>query len=94
MIGILQAKGGAGFQDLDDQVFVPIGVVQKYFVGGDTVRTIGVSVTDPDGMTAASAEITALLRDRHELAAGRHRRLQRLQPDPAARGGVVDQRDA
>jgi putative ABC transport system permease protein len=69
VIGILQAKGGTGFQDLDDQVYVPIGIVQKYFVGGDTVRTIGVSVADPEGMTAASAEITALLRDRHELAA-------------------------
>ena len=69
VIGILQAKGGTGFQDPDDQVIVPIGVVQKYFVGGDTVRTIGVSVADADGMTAASAEITALLRDRHELAA-------------------------
>ena len=69
VIGILQAKGGTGFQDPDDQVIVPIGVVQKYFVGGDTVRTIGVSVADPAGMTAASAAITALLRDRHELAA-------------------------
>ncbi len=69
VIGILQAKGGSGFANPDDQVFVPIGVVQKHFVGGDSVRTIGVSVTDPDQMTAASAEITALLRDRHELAA-------------------------
>ena len=69
VIGILQAKGGTGFADLDDQVYVPIGVVQKYFEGGDTVRTIGVTVADPDGMTAASADITALLRDRHELAA-------------------------
>ena len=55
VIGILQPKGGTGFQDPDDQVLVPIGVVQKYFVGGDTVRTIGVSVTDPDQMTNASA---------------------------------------
>jgi putative ABC transport system permease protein len=68
VIGILQPKGGTGFQDPDDQVIVPIGVVQKYFVGGDSVRTIGVSVTDPAQMTAASAEITALLRGRHELA--------------------------
>ena len=45
MIGILQAKGGTGFQDPDDQVIVPIGAVQKYFVGGDTVRTIGVSAS-------------------------------------------------
>jgi putative ABC transport system permease protein len=69
VIGILQPKGGTGFQDPDDQVIVPIGVVQKYFVGGDSVRTIGVSVSDPDQMTAASADITALLRDRHDLAA-------------------------
>ncbi len=69
VIGILQAKGGSGFQDPDDQVMVPVGVVQKYFVGGDTVRTIGVSVAQADQMTATNAEITALLRDRHELAA-------------------------
>ena len=69
VIGILQPKGGTGFQDPDDQVIVPIGVVQKYFVGGDTVRTIGVSVSNPDQMTAASAAITTLLRDRHDLSA-------------------------
>jgi putative ABC transport system permease protein len=69
VIGILQAKGGTGFQDPDDQVIVPISVVQKYFVGGDSVRTIGVSVSDPAQMTAAQTAITALLRDRHDLAA-------------------------
>jgi putative ABC transport system permease protein len=69
VIGILQPKGGTGFQNPDDQVLVPIGAVQKYFVGGDTVRTIGVSVSDPAQMTAVSAELTTLLRDRHQLAA-------------------------
>jgi putative ABC transport system permease protein len=69
VIGILQPKGGSGFQDPDDQVMVPIGVVQKYFVGGDSVRTIGVSVRDAEDMTATSAEITALLTQRHELSA-------------------------
>jgi putative ABC transport system permease protein len=69
VIGILQAKGGSGFQDPDDQVMVPVGAVQKYFVGGDTVRTIGVSVARADQMTATKTELTALLRDRHDLAA-------------------------
>jgi putative ABC transport system permease protein len=69
VIGILQAKGGSGFQDPDDQVMVPVGAVQKYFVGGDNVRTIGVSVAQADQMTVTSAEITALLRERHGLAA-------------------------
>ena len=69
VIGILQPKGGAGFQDPDDQILVPLAAVHKYFVAGDTVRTIGVSVASPDQMTDVTNAITALLRNRHELAA-------------------------
>jgi putative ABC transport system permease protein len=69
VIGILQPKGGSGFQDPDDQVMVPVGTVQKHFVGGDSVRTIGVSVVAGGDMDAASGEITALLRKRHEIGA-------------------------
>ena len=93
LIGILQPKGGSGFQDPDDQVLVPIGIVPKYFVGGDSVRTIGVSVADEaaDGRGAG----------------GDHRRPARratsspptdeddfsdLRPGPAARDRLVDQR--
>jgi putative ABC transport system permease protein len=69
VIGILQPKGGTGFQNPDDQVLVPLAAVSKYFVAGDAVRTIGVSVTSGDQMTAATTAITTLLRDRHRLAA-------------------------
>ena len=69
LVGILQRKGGTGGADPDDQVLVPVNVVQKYFVGGDDVRSIGVSVADAAEMDAANAEITALLRERHELGA-------------------------
>jgi putative ABC transport system permease protein len=69
VIGILQPKGGSGFQNPDDQVLVPLAAVSKYFVSGDSIRTIGVSVATDDQMTEATNAITALLRDRHELAA-------------------------
>ena len=69
VIGILQSKGGTGFQNPDDQVMVPVGVVQQYFVGGKSVRSIGVSVAKADEMTTASAAITALLTERHGLSA-------------------------
>ena len=68
VIGILQAKGGTGFEDPDDQVMVPVGTVQKYFIGGDTVRSIGVSVATADEMDATSAEIRTLLTERHDLS--------------------------
>ena len=69
LIGILQPKGGSGFADPDDLVLVPVATVQKHFVGGDSVRSIGVSVAAAADMDATNAEITALLRERHELAA-------------------------
>jgi putative ABC transport system permease protein len=69
VIGILQPKGGSGFQNPDDQVLVPLAAVSKYFVAGDAIRTIGVSVVSDDRMTEVTNAITALLRDRHELAA-------------------------
>jgi putative ABC transport system permease protein len=68
VIGILQPKGGTGFQDPDDQVMIPVGVAQKYFVGGDSLRTIGVSVASVDEMDAATTEITTVLREEHGLA--------------------------
>jgi putative ABC transport system permease protein len=69
VIGITQPKGGSGFADPDDQVMVPVGVVRKYFVAGDTVRTVGVSVASVDQMSTVNASIEALLRQRHDLAA-------------------------
>ncbi|HEU4572967.1 MAG TPA: ABC transporter permease [Candidatus Limnocylindrales bacterium] len=69
VIGILQPKGGAGFNNPDDQVLVPLAAVSKYFVAGDTVRTIGVSVASDDRMTEVTDAITALLRNRHDLGA-------------------------
>jgi putative ABC transport system permease protein len=69
VIGILQPKGGSGFQNPDDEILVPLAAVSKYFVSGDAIRTIGVSVATSDQMTEATNAITALLRDRHQLAA-------------------------
>ena len=70
VIGILQPKGGSGFNDPDNEVLVPLGAVQKYFVGGDSVRTIGVSVADGADMTTVQSAITQLLEQRHGIASG------------------------
>jgi putative ABC transport system permease protein len=69
VIGILQPKGGSGFEDPDNQILVPVAAVQKYFIGGDSVRSIGVSVAAGADMDTTNARITAQLRERHDLAA-------------------------
>jgi putative ABC transport system permease protein len=68
VIGILQPKGGSGFQNPDDQVLIPLTTARHYFIGGNSIRSLGVSVTIADQMSYASAEIEAELRSRHGLA--------------------------
>ncbi len=72
VVGILQAKGGSSFQSGDDQVLIPVSTLKRYFTGSssDGVRSIGVSVANPDQMEAVKSEITALLEQRHGIAAG------------------------
>jgi putative ABC transport system permease protein len=70
VVGIMQPKGGLGFQNPDDEVLIPVTTARDLFVGTDSVRTIGVSVASAQQMDAATAEITALLDQRHGIGAG------------------------
>jgi putative ABC transport system permease protein len=65
VVGILQAKGSSGPFSQDDQVLIPIKTAQRYFVSGDTVRSIAVSVSSSAATSVASGRITALLEQRH-----------------------------
>ena len=70
VVGIMQPKGGAGFQSPDDEVLIPVTTARDLFVGTDSVRTIGVSVTTAKQMDTATAELTTLLDQRHGIGAG------------------------
>ncbi len=65
LVGIMQPKGSSGPFSQDDQVLVPITTAQRYFVSGDKVRSIGVSVASADEIATAKALITATLEQRH-----------------------------
>jgi putative ABC transport system permease protein len=69
VVGIMQPKGGAGFQSPDDEVLIPVTTARDLFVGSDSVRTIGVSVTTARQMDTATAELTTLLDQRHGIGA-------------------------
>jgi putative ABC transport system permease protein len=70
VVGILQAKGGASFQNGDDQVLIPVSTLKRYFTGtaSSGVRSIGVSVATAGQMETVKADITALLEQRHNIA--------------------------
>ena len=68
VVGVTQPKGGSGFTNPDDSVFTPITAVQSRFTGASSLRTIGVSLSDPSQLALVESEISALLRFRHDLA--------------------------
>jgi putative ABC transport system permease protein len=70
VVGILQPKGGSGFLNQDDKILVPVGAVRDHFVGGDSVRSIGVSVADADQIDLVKALTTTTLEARHGIASG------------------------
>jgi putative ABC transport system permease protein len=70
LVGILEAKGTSGAASNDHIVLVPITAVQHYFDDTDSVRSIAISVATPERMDAVKDAATALLRDRHGIAAG------------------------
>jgi len=71
VIGVLQSKGGTGFFNQDDQIFVPLSTAQLRLVGrtnyrgADVVNTIDVQVDQPNDVTTVTQEITQELTLRH-----------------------------
>ncbi len=70
IIGVTKSKGGSGFSNNDDVIYVPMSTAQLFLLGDSTyVTTISISATDSTNMTQVQADTTALLLERHKLSA-------------------------
>jgi len=73
VIGVLPSKGGSEFGDSDNRVLVPLTVAQTRLFpsrsrsGKPLVSMIMVTAASEDRMDAASEQIAAILRDRHNI---------------------------
>lgn len=68
IIGVTKAKGGTGFQNQDDVIFIPVKSAQRYLSGDQYLTTIAVQASSPDAMAQVQTDITALLLDRHRIS--------------------------
>lgn len=68
VIGVTVAKGGTGFSNPDDAIYVPISTAQRYLAGDKYVGSISVQAIDQQSMTAVQEQITNLLLDRHKIS--------------------------
>ncbi len=68
IIGTTVSKGGAGFNNQDDIIYIPLSTAQKVLFGSTSLSTISVEAKSEQVMTAAEDEIGYLLLDRHKIA--------------------------
>ena len=67
IIGVTTSKGGSGFQNQDDIVFIPLTTAQKIVFGADNLTSISIEAKNEKVMVAAQDEVGYLLLARHKL---------------------------
>jgi putative ABC transport system permease protein len=67
VIGVTAPKGTNGVTDEDDIAFAPITAVQDTLTGYGAVNSITVQAKSQSGLTAAQAEVTTILEERHHI---------------------------
>lgn len=73
VIGVLEPKGGSGFQNEDDQILIPLTTAQVRLIPRtprDRIDLLMVQAISPDAVPQASLEAAQILRTRHRTAVG------------------------
>lgn len=68
IIGMTVSKGGTGFGNQDNIMYIPLTTAQKQIFGVDYLSAISLQATSADVMTQAQNEVGYLLLARHKLS--------------------------
>jgi len=67
VIGITLSKGGSGFSNADDVIYIPYTTAQRYISGNKYLSEIDISAQSSDVSTQVQTDITTLLTERHNI---------------------------
>ena len=67
VIGMTMEKGGSGFSNQDDMIFIPLTTAQKFLSGSDYLSSIYIGVESQEVMTEVQESVTFLLLERHNI---------------------------
>lgn len=76
VIGVLESKGGTGFTNQDDQVFIPLSTALYRLVGGmqfrgsSVISQITVKASSANAVDQVVTDVTLTMRERHETVEG------------------------
>lgn len=67
VIGVATSKGGTGFGNVDDRIYIPLQTAQQYLTGNQYVSTIAITTVNQEDMKALQEQITTVLLERHRI---------------------------
>lgn len=67
IIGLTKSKGGTGFGNQDDMIFIPISTAQRYLSGNNLVTTISIQSIDQSSLTEVHNQVNTILLTRHKI---------------------------
>ena len=68
VIGVTVSKGGSGFNNPDNVVYVPLLTEQHYLSGDTFVTMLSISAQDASSITSVQNDVTSLLLQRHNIS--------------------------
>lgn len=68
IVGVTQTKGGTGFMNRDDMVFVPLSTAQRFLAGNDNVSIINIQAENQKVMANVQQQVTNILLQRHNIS--------------------------
>jgi putative ABC transport system permease protein len=71
IIGVLEAKGGSGWRNPDDDIWIPLSTAQFRVTGNEFVQNISALVADTSSTEMAMLEIERILRREHGVLPGK-----------------------
>lgn len=67
VIGITKAKGGSGFTNQDDMIFIPVTTAQRFLSGSESLTTISIAAQDQQSMAGVQQGVTDTLLLHHNI---------------------------
>lgn len=68
VIGVAASKGGSGFNNPDDSVYIPITSMQHFLSGNAFVTSVNIAAESEAVMTSVQDSVTQLLLMRHKIS--------------------------
>ncbi len=67
VVGVIEKRGSAFFQDQDDQIFIPLSIAQGQLLGIHYLQAINIKVDSADYIDQTITDVTNTLKQRHHI---------------------------